>query len=67
MLVGADLTLAEVLEHLQPAEQALGRKISPTCYTLQEFMLRQADTDSFVSRVLAQPTIDLLGGGRLGH
>ena len=67
MLVGVDLTLAEVLEHLQAAEQALGRKINPTCYTLQEFMQRRADADSFVSRVLGQPIIDLLEGGRLGH
>lgn len=62
MLVGVDLTLAEVLNHLQPAEEALGRKVNPTCYTLQEFEQRRADLGSFVNKVLAQPTINLLEG-----
>lgn len=62
MLVGVDLTLAEVLNHLQAAEEALGRKVNPTCYTLQEFEQRRADPGSFVNKVLAQPTINLLEG-----
>ena len=60
MLVGVDLSLSEVLQHLQPAEEALGRKVNPTCYTLQEFEQRRADPGSFVNKVLAQPTINLL-------
>jgi predicted nucleotidyltransferase len=66
MLVGVDLSLAEVLAHLQPAEQALVRKINPTCYTLKEFMLRRAEPDSFVNKVLAQPVIPLLEGDNDG-
>lgn len=62
MLVGADLSLSEVLEHLQEVEQTLGRKINPTCYTLKEFALRRAETDSFVNKVLAQPVVSLLHG-----
>ena len=62
MLVGMDLALAEVLEHLQIAEVALGRKVNPSCYNLQEFERRRVDADSFVSKVMAQPTIDLLEG-----
>lgn len=67
MLVGADLTLAEVLQYLQPAEEALGRKVNPTCYTLQEFAQRRADPGSFVNKVLAQPTINLLEEGKSEH
>ncbi|MEI6027076.1 MAG: nucleotidyltransferase domain-containing protein, partial [Betaproteobacteria bacterium] len=63
MLVGVDLSLAEVLQYLQPAEQALGRKVNPTCYTLKEFMFRRAEPDSFVNKVLAQSVISLLKGG----
>jgi predicted nucleotidyltransferase len=66
MLVGVDLSLAEVLQHLQPAEQALGRKVNPSCYTLKEFMFRRAEPDSFVNKVLAQPVIPLLNGGAHG-
>lgn len=67
MLVGVDLTLAEVLQHLQAAETALGRKVSPTLYTMGEFEQRRVDPGSFVSKVLAQPTIDLLEGGASGN
>ncbi len=63
MLVGMNLSLAEVLAHLQPAEQALARKVNPTCYTMNEFMFRRAEPDSFVNKVLAQPVIRLLEGG----
>lgn len=67
MLVSMDLTLAVVLQHLQSAEDRLGRKVNPTCYTLKEFERRRLDPDSFVSKVLAQPVIDLLGGGEGGY
>lgn len=62
MLVGVDLSLADVLQNLQPAEEALGRKVNPTCYTLNEFEQRRADPGSFVNKVLAQSTINLLEG-----
>jgi hypothetical protein len=39
----------------------LGRKINPTCYTPREFARRRAEPDSFVARVLAQPTVLLIG------
>jgi predicted nucleotidyltransferase len=62
LLVGNDLTLAEVLELLQPAEAALGRKVNPTCFSVAEFERRRSDPDSFVSRVLAQTTVPLFDG-----
>lgn len=67
MLVGVDLTLAEVLQHLQTTEEALGRKVNPTCYTIREFEMRRVDPDSFVNKVLAQPIIHLLEGDQDGH
>jgi predicted nucleotidyltransferase len=60
MLVGDNLSLVEVLECLEPLESSLGRKVNPTCYSVREFEMRLALPDSFVSRVLAQPTINLL-------
>ena len=60
MLVGHELRLSEVLECLQTLEVELGRKINPTCYTEQEFAVRQADPNSFVSQVLQKPVVDLL-------
>ena len=61
MLVGKDLRLSKVLELLVPLEAQLGRKINPTCLTPAEFKRRRAERDSFVNRVLAQPTLPLTG------
>lgn len=62
MLVGDGVRLRDVLECLLPAEVQVGRKINPTLYTRAEFAKRRAEPDSFVNRVLAQPTLLLLGG-----
>jgi predicted nucleotidyltransferase len=64
MIVGNDLGLNEILEHLLPVEVELQRKINPTCYTLEEFSRRCKEPDSFVNRLLAQPMIILIGNGR---
>ena len=61
MIVGSDLTLSEVLDQLLPVEEMLGRKVNPTCYTVDEFKKRLSDTDSFVNKVLSQSIIQLLG------
>jgi predicted nucleotidyltransferase len=61
MLVGENLTLKRVLEVLLPLEKELGRKINPTCFTQEEFKRRLRDPDSFVTRVLAQPILPLIG------
>jgi predicted nucleotidyltransferase len=63
MLVGKNLLLSKVLELLVPLEAQLGRKINPTCLTPAEFKRRRAERDSFVNRVLAQPTLPLIGEG----
>lgn len=61
MLVGDGLTLGEVFECLTPLEAEMGRKINPTCYTPDEFNRRLGEPDSFVSRVLAQSILPLIG------
>lgn len=61
MVVSDELTLGELLETLLPVETALDRKINPTSYTVDEFKKRLGDPDSFVNRVLDQPTIKLIG------
>lgn len=59
MLVGKNLTLSKVLELLVPLEAQLRREINPTLLTPAEFKRRRAESDSFVSRVLAQPIVPL--------
>lgn len=61
MLVGKNLLLAKILELLVPLEAQLGRKINPTLLAPAEFKRRREERDSFVNRVLAQPTLPLMG------
>ena len=61
MLVGTHLSLSRVLDCLAPAEAQLGRKINPGIYSPEEFERRRAEPDSFVNRVLSQPTLTLIG------
>ena len=61
MLVGTNLLLSRVLDCLAPAEAQLGRKINPGIYSPEEFERRRAEPDSFVNRVLSQPTLTLIG------
>lgn len=61
LVVGEDLSLNEILTLLMPVEEQLGRRINPTCYTPAEYAKRVAEPDSFVNRVLAQATLQLIG------
>ena len=60
MLVGDDLSYAEVMELLDKAELQLQRTVNPTIYTAAEFSERIADGQSFLTKVMAGPKIDLL-------
>lgn len=62
MVVAEDLAYADLFERLAPAEATLGRKVSPTLYTSDEFSRRQSEDNHFITRVLEQPKIFLIGG-----
>jgi uncharacterized protein len=59
LIVAGDISLAEMLEHLQPLEQSLGREINARVYTRQEFQTRMNNADPFLTRVLNGPIIPL--------
>ena len=61
LVVSDTVTVGEILPLVIDTEAALGRKVNPTCYTPGEFERRRAEPDSFVNRVLAQPTLLLWG------
>lgn len=61
MLVGEGLTLSAVLACVLPLEPGIRRKINPGIYTHEEYQRRRAEPDSFINRVLAQPTVPLFG------
>jgi predicted nucleotidyltransferase len=61
MLIGENLSLGDILEHLTPLEAQLCRRINPTCYSPADFERRRAEPDSFVNRILSQPILPLIG------
>ncbi|WP_207918342.1 nucleotidyltransferase domain-containing protein [Luteimonas terricola] len=62
MLVSDDLAYSEVMGALHPFIERLGREVNPTLYTLAELRQRIDSGNSFVTRVLQQPRIWLIGG-----
>lgn len=61
MIVSANLGYGEVFGALEDASVSLGRKINPTLYTPADLVKRIAQDSAFVTRVLQQPKIWLLG------
>jgi predicted nucleotidyltransferase len=61
MLIGENLSYAEVMEHVLAVEEQLGRTINPTLYTLADWQAKRAAGNSFVLRVGEQEKIDLIG------
>lgn len=61
LVVSKTLSLAELYDALTNAEKSLGRKISPTLYTPEEFNKRIQNKNSFIEKVLASEHIILVG------
>lgn len=61
MIVSDTLGYAEVFAALEPATTKLGRRVNPTVYTRAELARRIANGNAFVTRVLQQPTLWLIG------
>lgn len=59
LIVSDALTLEQVFEALTPVEQQLGRRVSPTLYTVAEFRRRRTSGNAFLTKVLAGETIRL--------
>lgn len=61
LLVSDELALDEAFAALQGAEQQLGRRVSPTLYTSEEFRRRRQANYPFLTRVLEGNHIVLVG------
>ena len=61
MIVSSGLGYADVFGALESATATLGRKINPTLYTPAEMTKRISHDNAFVTRVLRQPKIWLIG------
>ena len=61
LIVSATLGYADVFGALESATTQLGRKVNPTLYTPKDISKRVAQDNAFVTRVLQQPKIWLIG------
>ena len=64
MVIAEDLAYAEVFPALEEASARLGRKVAPTVYSPKEWADRRKRKNVFVTRVLAQPKLWLIGDDR---
>jgi hypothetical protein len=62
--VRRNLTYADLFAALEEVSRGLGRKVKPTVYTPPELARRRRQGNAFVTRVLPQPKIWLIGGER---
>ena len=61
MIVSDTVTYPDLYSALESVSQRLGRTVSPTIYTHKELAKRIKSGESFVTRVLEQPKIWLIG------
>ena len=61
MIVSSTLGYGEVFGALEAATVSLGRKVNPTLYTPEDIAKRIQQDSAFVTRVLQQPTVWLIG------
>jgi predicted nucleotidyltransferase len=61
VLVVGDLSLAEVVKALSAVQPTLGREINPVVMTVDKFIAQLNKQDRFVTRVLDEPKIFLIG------
>lgn len=63
MVISDELSYGDVFSFLELASTRLGRTVNPTILSTKELGKRLKDDNGFVSRVLAQPKIWLIGDG----
>jgi predicted nucleotidyltransferase len=62
MIISDSLTYGEVFGVLERVTKTLGRAVNPTVYTATEFSKRSRQESAFVTRVLEQPKVWIIGG-----
>jgi predicted nucleotidyltransferase len=61
VLIVGDGSFADISAALLPAQERLGREITPTVYSGEEFQQRVAEKHHFLARVLSEAKIMLIG------
>jgi len=61
MIISDSLTYGEVFGALERVTRSVGRRVNPTVYTTAEFSKRARTENAFVTRVLEQPKLWVVG------
>ncbi len=61
MVIGKGLNYSDLMDVLLPVEKKLGREINPTIYTLNDFSGKLLEKNSFITRVMEQDKIVVMG------
>ena len=61
LMVVGEMPLGDLLKRLREPEKLLGRDINPSLFQISEMKQRMKDQDPFISRVMADPKIILIG------
>jgi predicted nucleotidyltransferase len=61
MVVSDTLTYADVFGALERVARTLGRQVNPTVYTVAEFSKRAREENAFLTKVLDQPKLWVIG------
>jgi predicted nucleotidyltransferase len=61
MIIADDISYPDVIGAFEKSEKTLGRAINPTLYDREELQRKLAAGNAFLSRVLKQPRIFLIG------
>ena len=61
MIISDSLTYGEVFGAFERVARTLGRRVNPTVYSAAEFSKRARDENAFVTRVLEQPKLWVIG------
>lgn len=64
LIISPDLSYADLATEFSDAEARLGRKVSPTLYSRQEFRRKMKRKNAFLRKTLEQPKIFLIGSER---
>lgn len=62
MVISDSLGYADIFAALEAASTQLGRTVNPTIYSMKELTKRMKQGEAFVTRVLEQPKLWLIGG-----
>ena len=64
LMVIGDVSFFDVVSAVSPLQETLGREINPTVFMTDEFEKRLAARDHFLSQVMQDERVDVIGGKR---